>query len=80
MAFDLDANAFTLKEKAVAYQYKVVKFELKGALVARLEEQGMEAELNQYGAKGWELHQIVTVLHGTGQTKLLVATLKKTVA
>ena len=78
-AFDIDATELDFQEKPLLmhYEYKILKFSVKGWMGGKLDGDDMEAQLNTHGAAGWELMGIVPVLKEMGQTTLLVATLKK---
>jgi transcriptional regulator with XRE-family HTH domain len=78
-AFDIEVNDLDYQEKPITmkYEYKVLKFDLKGVMSRKVNSSDMEAQLNQHGAEGWELFHISEILENMGQTGRLIATMKR---
>lgn len=78
-AFDIEVNDLDYQEKPIImkYEYKVLKFDLKGVITPKVNPSDMEAQLNQHGAEGWELLHISEILDASSQTKMLLATMKR---
>ena len=78
-AFDIKVNDLDYQEKPIMmkYEYKVLKFDLKGVMTPKVNHSEMEAQLNQHGAEGWELLRVSEILDMNSQTKILLATMKR---
>ena len=78
-AFDIEVNTLDYQEKPIMskYEYKVLKFDLKGGMTPNVNDSEMEAQLNRHGAEGWELLHISEILDVNSQTKILLATMKR---
>ena len=61
------------------YEYKVLKFDMKGWMGGQIDDEEMERRLNSLGAEGWELIRVTPILIDMGRTRLLVATMKRPV-
>ena len=80
-AFGVDVGELDYKEKPkiMKYEYKVLKFDIKGWISSKVDSVDMEAQLNECGAKGWDLVKVSEILGDMAVTKMLVATLKRPV-
>ena len=78
-AFDIEVRDLDYKEKPIImkYEYKILKFDLKGIFTRKVNSADIEAQLNQYGEEGWDLFHISEVLEEMGKTKFLLATMKR---
>lgn len=78
-AFDIEVSDLDYKEKPIImkYEYKVLKFDVKGLISRKVNTGDMETQLNQFGAESWELFQISEILSDHGTTAMLVATLRR---
>jgi transcriptional regulator with XRE-family HTH domain len=79
--FDIDIRDLDYQEKPIImkYEYKVLKIDVKKGIIQsrKLDSLNMEAQLNQYGAEGWELVHISEILETNGNTAMLVATMRR---
>ena len=56
------------------WEYKTVQIDVAGWFLPTVEPDAMDAELNRYGAEGWELDKIYfdTAFHGEKDGHLLI--------
>lgn len=78
-AFGIDANDLDYIERPtlMQYEYKVLKFDVKGWFGRNIDSTSMETQLNDYGAEGWDVIKISEILRDAGVTTLLVVTMKR---
>lgn len=85
-AFDIEISQLDYKEKPIVmkYEYKVLAFDVsRGPMKSivtqtpKVNPSAIEAQLNKHGAEGWELFQISQILENNGNTKMLLATMKR---
>lgn len=79
-AFDVEVNELDHQEKPTMskYEYKVLKFDVKGMFGGKVDLSDIEAQLNRYGAEGWALSHVSEILNSSSMTVMLVATLQRT--
>lgn len=77
--FDIEVGDLDYREEPIImkYEYKVLKFDLKGVFSRKVDSSDMETQLNQFGAEGWDLFHISEILEEMGQTKFLLATMRR---
>jgi len=78
-AFGIEASDLDYKEivKIMKYEYKVLKFDVKGWFTRKVDSNDLESELNKYGSEGWEIESVENILTDPGCTKMLVAIMKR---
>lgn len=59
------------------WEYTTVLIEVGGWVSAKVDAEGTTAELNRYGAEGWELVSAFDVNEGHGRTSKIVALFKR---
>ncbi len=81
-AFDVEVSELDYHEKPTMnkYEYKVLKFDVKGIFGGKVDLGDIEAQLNRYGAEGWELAHVSEILNSSSMTTMLVAMLKRPLA
>ena len=78
-AFDVEVGDLDHQEKPtmIKYEYKVLKFDVKGMFGGKVNMAAMQAEFNQYGADGWDVAHISEILNSAPMTSMLVATMRR---
>lgn len=59
------------------WEYATVLIDVKGWVSAKVDRDATNAELNRYGAEGWELVNAFDVNDGNGRTSNIVAIFKR---
>ncbi len=59
------------------WEYKTMKFKLKGIVGGKLDEEQFDLELNRLGNLGWELVNCFAVNEGHGSSRDAVAVFKR---
>lgn len=78
-AFDVEVSELDYHEKPTMnkYEYKVLKFDVKGLFGGKVDLSEIEAQLNRYGADGWELSHVSEIVNSAPMTSMLVAMLQR---
>lgn len=81
-AFDVEVSELDYHEKPTMnkYEYKVLKFDVKGLFGGKVNQSEIETQLNGYGADGWELTHVSEIVNSSLMTTMLVAMLKRPLA
>jgi len=81
-AFDVEVSELDYHEKPtmIKYEYKVLKFDVKGIFGGKVDLSDIESQLNRLGAEGWALSQVSEILNSSSMTVMLVAMLKRPLA
>ena len=59
------------------WEYTTVLIDVGGWISAKVDREATDAELNRYGAEGWELVSAFDVNEGHGRTSKIVALFKR---
>ena len=59
------------------WEYKTVQIDVAGWFLPKVEPDAMDAELNRYGAEGWELVSAFDVNRAQGRTSHVVVLFKR---
>jgi len=59
------------------WEYKTIKFELKGFLGGVLETEDFDYEINKFGDQGWELVSCFTTNAANGYSRDAIAVFKR---
>lgn len=59
------------------WEYKTLKFNVKGVMGGILEIEQFEAELNRAGGEGWELVSCFDTNYGQGGSRYVMAVFKR---
>lgn len=78
-AFDIDPSDLDFKEEKIMkkYEFKVLKFDVKGWFGGKVDSTDIETQLNQFGAEGWDLLHTSEILKDMGVTAMLVIIMRR---
>lgn len=78
-AFDIEVSELDHEERPtmIKYEYKVLKFDVKGLFGGKVDLGEVEAQLNRHGADGWELSHISEIVNSAPMTVMLVVTMQR---